>query len=101
MALYAEAWARKIHLNTAYEAFREAASRPHRSPLVTVAVRSDGSVESVTLVVSSGVPELDEQVRRIVQSQAPYPAFPPALVRDFDVIEIRRTWSFDTAVRLN
>jgi hypothetical protein len=30
----------------------------------------------------------------------PYTAFPPALARDFDVIEIRRTWQFDTAVRL-
>jgi len=52
------------------------------------------------VVVSSGVPAIDEAVRQIVQSQAPYPVFPPALAREFDVIEIRRTWSFDMAVRL-
>ena len=68
--------------------------------MVTVAVRSDGSVESVTFVVSSGVAEIDEAIRRIVESQRPYPAFPPALAREFDVIEIRRTWYFDSAVRL-
>jgi TonB family protein len=68
--------------------------------MVTVAVRSDGSVESVTFVVSSGVAELDEAVRRIVESQRPYPAFPPALAREFDVVEIRRTWYFDSAIRL-
>jgi hypothetical protein len=30
----------------------------------------------------------------------PYTTFTPALAREFDVIEIRRTWYFDAAVRL-
>jgi TonB family protein len=68
--------------------------------MVTVAIRSDGSVESVTFVLSSGVAEVDEAIRRIVQSHVPYQAFPPGLAREFDVIEIRRTWYFDVAVRL-
>ncbi|MBK9244489.1 MAG: TonB family protein [Burkholderiales bacterium] len=76
------------------------ASRPHTNPMVTVAIRSDGSVESVTFVTSSGVAEIDEAIRRIVQSHAPYQPFPPGLVRDFDVVEIRRTWHFDVAIRL-
>ena len=46
------------------------------------------------------VPEVDAAVRRVVESVAPYPPFPPALAREFDVVEIRRTWTFDTAVRL-
>jgi outer membrane biosynthesis protein TonB len=54
----------------------------------------------VTFEVSSGVAEVDEAIRRIVEGNRPYPAFPPALAREFDVIEIRRTWYFDTAVRL-
>ena len=98
--LYAEAWARKIQLNTPQDTVRDVAKRPHTDPLVTVAIRRDGSVESVTFVISSGVAEIDEAVRRIVQSQLPYQAFPPALAREFDVIEIRRTWHFDVAVRL-
>ena len=97
---YAEAWARKIELNLTFDLVRDAAKRPHTKPLVTVAVRSDGSVESVIFVISSGVPEIDDAVRRIVQSQLPYQAFPPVLAREFDVIEIRRTWHFDMAVRL-
>ncbi len=99
--MYAEAWARKVQLNMTFDMVREAASRPHVSPVVTVAIRRDGSVESVTFVLSSGEPEIDEAVRRIVESQTPYQAFPPALASDFDVIEIRRTWHFDTAVRLH
>lgn len=100
LILYAEAWSRKIELNMTFDMVREAAKRPHTTPLVTVALRSDGSVESVTFVLSSGVAAIDEAIRRIVQSQAPYPAFQPALARDFDVVEIRRSWNFDMAIRL-
>jgi outer membrane biosynthesis protein TonB len=46
------------------------------------------------------VAEVDEAIRRIVESQKPYPAFPPTLAREVDVVEIRRTWYFDSAVRL-
>lgn len=97
---YAEAWARRIQLNTRPERVRAIARRPHTPPLVTVAIRSDGSVESITLVSSSGVADIDQAVRDIVQELLPYAPFPPALARDFDVIEIRRSWQFDTAVRL-
>jgi hypothetical protein len=57
-------------------------------------------VESVTYEVSSGVAEIDEAIRRIVEGHRPYQAFSPALACEVDVIEIRRTWYFDTAVRL-
>jgi outer membrane biosynthesis protein TonB len=57
-------------------------------------------VESVVFVISSGVADIDDAIRRTVQSQVPYQPFSPALARQFDVIEIRRTWYFDTAVRL-
>ena len=97
---YAQAWSRKIELNLTFDMVREAAKQRHTDPLVTVAIRSDGSVESVTFVRTSGVAAIDEAIRRIVHSQANYQAFPPGLLRDYDVVEIRRTWHFDMAVRL-
>ena len=97
---YAEGWARKIQFNTPVETVRDVAKQPHTHPMVTVAVRSDGSVESVTFVISSGVAQVDEAIRRIVQSHEHYQAFPPALAREYDVVEIRRTWHFGDAVRL-
>lgn len=100
MVLYAEAWARKIQLNQTFELVREAAKRTHVDPLVTVAVRRDGSIESVSFVRSSGVAELDDAIRRVVHSQLPYQAFSPALAREYDVIEIRRSWHLDMAIRL-
>ena len=97
---YAEAVSRKIHFNSASDAVFALAKQAHNPPMVTVAIRSDGSVESVSFVASSGVPAIDDAIRRIVQSQAPYPPFPPGLTRDYDVLEIRRTWHIDTAIRL-
>lgn len=97
---YAEALARKIHLNRTFEMVRDALKPGYANPVVTLAVRADGSVESVTFVRSSGVPALDDAIRRVVRSQEHYAAFPPALAREYDVIEIRRTWSFDAAIWL-
>ena len=101
MVAYAEAWARKIQLSApSFEMVRELAKQPYVDPVVTVAVRSDGSVESVNFVRSSGVPAIDEAIKRIVQGLANYPPFPPMLAREYDVIEIRRSWHFDMAIRL-
>lgn len=50
---------------------------------------------------SSGVRELDEAVRRIARLlQAPYSALPPDIARQYDVLEIRRVWSFETTLRI-
>jgi len=100
LVTYGEVWARKIEKNVNLDPLRETLRQPHADAMVTVAVRSNGSVESVTFVRSSGVPAVDDAIRRIVQSQENYPAFPPALLRDYDVVEIRRTWQFDMAIRL-
>jgi outer membrane biosynthesis protein TonB len=97
---YAEAMGRKIELNQTFDIVRPALQQPHAQPMITVAIRADGSVEKVTFVVSSGVPALDEAIRQVIASQAPYGAFSPALARQYDVVEIRRTWVFDTAIRL-
>jgi flagellar biosynthesis GTPase FlhF len=97
---YAEAMSKKFELNMAFDMIRDVVKQRHVSPMVTVAIRADGSVEKITFVVSSGVVAIDEAIRKVVASQAPFGAFPPALARQYDVIEIRRTWVFDTAIRL-
>ena len=97
---YAESVARRIQLNTPAQQLRELAERPHRAPLVTVAIRQDGSVESIVFVQSSGHSEVDAAVRALVQGLAPYPAFPPLLASQLDVLEIRRTWVFSSTLSL-
>ena len=62
--------------------------------------RRDGSVEAITSVIASGAPEVDEAIRRLVQSHQPYAPFSPELAREVDVLEIRRTWTFSSVVGL-
>jgi outer membrane biosynthesis protein TonB len=100
LVLYAEAMSRKIEKNMTFEMIRDVIKQAHNRPTVTIAVRADGTVEKVTFVTSSGVTAVDEAIRKIIASQAPYGAFPPSLARQYDVIEIRRTWIFDIAIRL-
>ncbi|MGZ3259704.1 MAG: TonB C-terminal domain-containing protein, partial [Croceibacterium sp.] len=100
LTMYAEGWRQRIELNAALDAFKEAKGKPHVDPVVTVALRSDGSVEGIRFDRPSGAAEIDEAIRRIVQALAPYGAFPPDLANEYDVIEIRRVWTFDTALRL-
>ena len=97
---YAETMAQKIELNMTFDLVRDVVKQPHVAPVVTMAMRADGSVEKVTFEVSSGVPAIDAAIRRVIASQAPFAAFPPALARQYDVVEIRRTWNVDTAIRL-
>jgi outer membrane biosynthesis protein TonB len=100
LVLYAEAMSKKIEMNMTLESIRGLIKQPYQRPTVTIAVRSDGTVEKVTFVTSSGVAAIDDAVRKIIASQAPYGVFPPSLARKYDVIEIRRTWIFDIAIRL-
>ena len=98
--MYIESWRAKIERNGNLNIPPSARTRSHEDPIVTVAVRSDGSVESVFIHRSSGLREVDDAVRRIAQLYSPYSAFPPALARVYDVIEIRHIWYFSDTLRL-
>ncbi|WP_420474641.1 TonB family protein [Noviherbaspirillum sp. ST9] len=98
--MYVESWRLKIERNGSIMYPRAAVDKAQGDPVVTVAVRSDGSVENVVIHRSSGRSELDEAVHRIVRMNARYSAFPPELARRFDVIEIRKVWNFDDRLRI-
>ena len=100
LRMYAESWRQKIERNGAVNYPRSWADAVRIDPLVSVAVRSDGSVEGVTIIVSSGRADMDEAVRRIVRVNARYSPFPPQIAERYDVIEIRRVWRFDDQLRL-
>ena len=100
LRMYVDSWRWKIERSGAVNYRPSAAWRAHENPIVTVSIRKDGSVEDVLIHRSSGVRELDEAVRRIARLHAPYSAFPPELARQYDVIEIRRVWSFESTLRI-
>ena len=94
-ARYVEDWRAKIERvgNLNYpEAAREL--KLYGSLLITVSIRSDGTVENVEINRSSGQKVLDAAATRIVEMSAPFAAFPPDIKRDTDVLHITRTWMF-------
>ena len=70
------------------------------SLLLSVSIKSDGSVEKIELRRSSGHKVLDDAAIQIVRLAAPYAAFPPDIARDTDIIDISRTWRFTNSDRL-
>ena len=68
--------------------------KKYGSLVVTVAIRSDGSLEEVEISRSSGIKILDQAALRIVRLAAPYAPFPADIAKDTDVLSITRTWMF-------
>lgn len=100
LRLYVDSWRMKIERTGAVHGPKAWASAGGADPLVNVAVRSDGTVEDVTIIRSSGRPDLDDKVRQIVRLNARYAQFPPNIAARYDVIDIRRIWRFDEGLKL-
>ncbi len=100
LRLYIDSWKQKIERNGNLNYSQVSKDRARGDPVVVVSIRSDGSVEEITILRSSGRADIDEAVRRIVRINAKYAAFPPNIAAQYDVIEIRRIWNFEDNLRL-
>lgn len=99
-AQYVEDWRQKVERIGNLNYPDAAKGRLYGNLVLTVVIRSDGSLDRVELNRSSGQKVLDTAARRIVEMAAPYAPFPDNIRRDTDVVEITRTWSFTTSDRL-
>jgi protein TonB len=100
-ASYMEAWRRKVERIGNLNYPEEAARRGLYGALILhVAVRADGSLETVRVVRSSGQQVLDEAAVRIVELAAPFAPFPADIAAETDVLDITRTWQFQRNNRL-
>jgi protein TonB len=101
-AAYLDAWRLKVerigNLNYPEEAKRR---KLYGNLVLQVAVRSDGSVEQIRVVHSSGSSVLDDAAVRIVHLAAPFAAFPADIRAETDVLDITRTWQFLNSNRLS
>jgi protein TonB len=94
-ARYIEDWRAKVErvgeLNYP-QAARD--QRIYGSLVVTVSIKSDGSLERVEINRPSGQRILDAAAQRIVQLAAPFAPFPADIAKDTDILSITRTWIF-------
>jgi protein TonB len=95
IAAYLDGWKRRIErvgtLNFPNEARRRSMSG---NPVLEVAVRADGSLESVVVRRSSGHRELDSAAVGIVKLAAPFDPFPGALRERYPVLRFAYEWQF-------
>jgi hypothetical protein len=100
LRMYIDSVRQKIERNAVLSEAQLSADVVRTDPIVSVAIRSDGSVEDVIILRSSGRADIDEFVRRVVRLNARYSAFPPNVAANYDVIELRRVWRFAGILRL-
>ena len=93
-AQYFEEWRLKVERIGTLNYPEAARGKLYGSLVLTVAINSDGTVAGIEINRSSGYKILDDAARRIVAMAAPFAAFPPAIRRDTDILEITRTWNF-------
>ena len=62
---------------------------------LSMAIKSDGSLERLDINHSSGYKILDDAAKHIAFLSSPFNKFPDEIKKDTDVIEITRTWTFE------
>jgi len=91
---YMRAWVARIERLGNLNYPEEARRRGIQGELtLTVAIRLDGSIESIAMIRSSGHDFLDLAARHIVELGAPYAPLPHTS-ENIDVLHITRTWQF-------
>jgi len=97
-ASYMSAWVSKVervgNLNYPSELRRK---KLHGDLVLTVGINQNGTVESIDVMRSSGLNEIDQAAINIVQMAAPYAPLPDHITEHVDVLHITRTWRFETA----
>jgi protein TonB len=94
-ALYLEAWRQKVERIGNMNYPRAARNQKLYGKLqLTVSIRSDGSIEGITIDKSSGSKVLDNAAINIVKLAAPYSKFSPQMRKTTDILGITRTWTF-------
>ena len=94
-ARYVEDWRMKVEGlgNRNYPAAARE-QKLYGSMLITVGIRANGTLESITVDRPSGKKLLDAAAKKIVEMAAPFSPFPADIKRDTDILYITRTWTF-------
>lgn len=99
-AQYVEDWRIKVERIGTMNYPEAAKGKLYGTLVLSVTIKSDGTVDKVEINRSSGHKILDDAARRIVFMAGPYAPFSPSIQRDTDILEITRSWSFTNSNRL-
>ncbi len=95
LAPYLDAWRRKVERVGTLN-FPSAARRADLSgsPVIEVALGSDGRLIEATIRRGSGHEEIDQAALQILKLASPFEPFPRELARDYDALRFAYQWEF-------
>jgi len=95
-ASYMSAWVSKVervgNLNYPSELRQK---KLHGDLVLTVGIKQNGTVESIDVMRSSGIEDIDQAAIHIVKLAAPYAPLPDNITERVDILHITRTWRFE------
>lgn len=92
-ASYMAAWVERVQRVGNLNMGEVSQRRLEGNPVLTVAIRRDGSVESIDIIRSSGNRVVDDTAMRSIELSAPFTPLPKS-AEDIDVLHITRTWQY-------
>ncbi len=95
LAPYLDSWRRKVErLGTLNYPNAARATRQASSPVIEVAIRSDGRLQEARLQRSSGQPALDQAALSILKLASPFEPFPPEMAAEYRILRFAYQWEF-------
>jgi len=91
---YYQVWKNKVEKIGALNYPAAARNGISESLVMTVILNDQGEVLDIKINKSSGVPQLDEAAKKIVNLGSPYAPFPRSIKEQVDTLQIRRIWRF-------
>jgi protein TonB len=96
LAPYLDSWRRKIERLGTLNYPRNALGRtPRSAPVIEVALRADGSLQSAAVQRGSGDLALDQAALNILRLASPFNPFPPELAKEYGVLRFAYQWEFE------
>jgi protein TonB len=97
LAPYLDAWRHKVERIGTLN-YPTGARNPgiKASPVLEVAISSDGSLQTAVVSRSSGYPELDEAALQILKLASPFDPFPRELARERRLLRFAYEWQFES-----
>jgi periplasmic protein TonB len=93
-ARYVSDWTNKIEEIGTERYPKEARGKFYDSLIITVEIDKEGNVVEVILNKKSRYDALNKAVKQIVYAGAPYEKFTSEMIREGDILQIVRTWTF-------
>ena len=100
LAPYLDGWRRKIErLGTLNYPVSALGGARRSAPVIEVALRADGSLQSAAVQRGSGDLALDQAALNILRLASPFNPFPPELAAEYGVLRFAYQWEFEAGGR--